>query len=378
MATINKRFTPLEAVHPSELVRDEMRARGIKSKDLAARLGMKAPNLSRFFSAKEDVTPAMAVKLEEALGIPADYWMQLQVSYERDVEDIRRRDEEESQAAQVEAVLKTALNLPLLIKELALDGYRFAKDKLNALYRLFGVDGVDGLLALSNAQGCFKKSEALETETRNLATWILLARHAAASAKDSLPTYTSDGEVTAATAIAAKANDQTLTEADIRILLAEQGIGYCVVPKFEKTPVDAYSTIIDGHPFIVVSHRRNNMDMLAFDVLHECGHINRHLTEGVSYLSYNQDLNGMQGVEQEANTFAMNALIPQQVWRDIVSRGSRSLNIYSLIKVVTDEAKKRGGVCKMASTLRRTWAAWRFKYETGNYKIKGYRSRPIR
>ena len=108
MATINKRFTPLEAVHPSELVRDEMRARGIKSKDLAARLGMKAPNLSRVFSAKEDVTPAMAVKLEEALGIPADYWMQLQVSYERDVEDIRRRDEEESQAAQVEAVLKTA------------------------------------------------------------------------------------------------------------------------------------------------------------------------------------------------------------------------------------------------------------------------------
>lgn len=370
MATINKRFTPLEAVHPSELVRDEMRARGIKSKDLAARLGMKAPNLSRFFNAKEDVTPAMAVKLEEALGIPADYWMRLQVSYERDVEAIRRRDEEESQAAQVEALLKTALNLPLLIKELALDGYRFAKDKLNALYRLFGVDGVDGLLALSNAQGCFKKSEALETETRNLATWILLARHAAASAKDSLPTYTSDGEVTAATAIAAKANDQTLTEADIRILLAEQGIGYCVVPKFEKTPVDAYSAIIDGHPFIVVSHRRNNMDMLAFDVLHECGHINRHLTEGVSYLSYNQDLNGMQGVEQEANTFAMNALIPQQVWRDIVSRGSRSLNIYSLIKVVTDEARKRG--------ISPTIAAWRFKYETGNYKIKGYRSRPIR
>lgn len=370
MATIRKIFTPIEAVHPTELIRDEMRASGMKSKELAARLGMKAPNLSRFFRTKENLTPAMAVKLEHALGIPADYWMQLQLSYERDVEAIRRRDEEEAQAAKVESALKSALNLPLLIKKLGIESYHFAKDKLRALYREFDVEDVDGLLALCNAQGCFKKSEALETENRNLATWILLARHAATCKKDQLGPYTKGGELTAACAIAAKANNQTLTEAEISDLLALQGIGYCVVPKTDKTPVDAYSTIIDGHPFIVVSHRRNNMDMLAFDVLHECGHINLHLAEGISYISYNQDINSTQGVEQEANNFAMNALIPPEVWREIVSQKSVSINIYSLIKVVTNEAKKRG--------ISPTIAAWRFKYETGIYKIKGYKSRPIK
>ena len=74
MATINKRFVPMEAIHPTELIKDELKARGMQRKELAERLGMKAPNLSRLFSAKESITPGMALKLEDALGIPADYW----------------------------------------------------------------------------------------------------------------------------------------------------------------------------------------------------------------------------------------------------------------------------------------------------------------
>ena len=56
------------------------------------RLGLQAPKLSRFFSTKASISPAMALKLEEALGIPADYWLALQLSYERDLAAIRKRD----------------------------------------------------------------------------------------------------------------------------------------------------------------------------------------------------------------------------------------------------------------------------------------------
>lgn len=70
---------------------DELKARGMRKSELAERLGMKASNLSRFFSAKEKITPSMALKLEGIFGIPADYWMGLQLSYERDME-ARARD----------------------------------------------------------------------------------------------------------------------------------------------------------------------------------------------------------------------------------------------------------------------------------------------
>ena len=98
METINKRFVPVEAIHPTELIKDELKARGMLRKELAELLGMKAPNLSRFLSVKENITPAMALKLEKALGIAADYWMRLQVSYERDVEAIWQREQEKSHA----------------------------------------------------------------------------------------------------------------------------------------------------------------------------------------------------------------------------------------------------------------------------------------
>lgn len=85
MATTKNYFTPLEPIHPTELIVDELKARGMKRKELAERIGMKEPNLSRFFRAKENITTSMALKLEAALGIPADYWMALQLAYERDL-----------------------------------------------------------------------------------------------------------------------------------------------------------------------------------------------------------------------------------------------------------------------------------------------------
>lgn len=369
MATINEKFIPLEAIHPSELIKDELKARGMQRKELAERLGMKAPNLSRFFSAKESVTPAMALKLEEAFGISADYWMGLQLSYERDLEEIQQRDKEEEYAAQVEKALAATLNLPILFKKLALDGFQYFRDRITALYEAFQVNNMEGLLSLSTAQGCFKKSEKLDTEDKNLSTWILLARHACTNNSINLTEYQKGNEIEAAKEIANMANAQAITESAIKETLAKYGIGYCIVEKFEKTPVDAYSTIIDGHPFIVVSHRRNNMDLLVFDILHECGHINKHLADGISFVSYNQNLDEARGIEQEANNFAKDMLIPPAVWANITKGKTSSLSVYSLIKTVANNAKQNG--------ISPTIAMWRFKYETGVYRIPGYKSQPI-
>lgn len=370
METINKNFVPIEPIHPSELVKDELKARGMQKKELAERLGMKAPNLSRFFKAKEDVTPAMALKLESALGIPADYWIGLQLSYNRDLEAIRQRDEEENKAMQIESALSKTLNLSILFKELSLGSYKFVKYKLAALYDMFHVKSMEELLCFTVAQGCFKRSEKLETNDRNLNTWILLARRACNDVGGCLPSYDKGSESDAAKEIASLANAQEITENYIKDILNRHGIGYCVVEKFEKTPVDAYSAIIKGHPFIVVSHRKNNMDMLVFDILHECGHINMHLSEGGAIISYNQNLHEANGIEQEANDYAKDMLIPPAVWARITRRGSRSLNPNRLMGIIAEEAEMAG--------ISPTIAAWRFKYETGNYKIPGYKSKTIR
>ena len=97
METTKKNFLPLEAIHPSELIKDEIKARGMQKKELAERLGIKASNFSRLLSGKGSITSSIALRLEQALDIPAEYWMGLQLSYERDVKLISQRDKDTSE-----------------------------------------------------------------------------------------------------------------------------------------------------------------------------------------------------------------------------------------------------------------------------------------
>lgn len=84
------RGVPFGATHPTEIIKDELKARGMPRKEFAARMGMQAPNVSRLLKG-EDITTATAARLEAALGIPAEQWLSLQAQYERDAGLIAER-----------------------------------------------------------------------------------------------------------------------------------------------------------------------------------------------------------------------------------------------------------------------------------------------
>lgn len=92
-------YVPFAAVHPTEIVKDEIKARGISQKELAFRMGMKLSDLSRLLKG-EDITPAVAAKLELALDIPSEFWLNLQSQYEIDSKNVALRDEQEAAAIQ--------------------------------------------------------------------------------------------------------------------------------------------------------------------------------------------------------------------------------------------------------------------------------------
>ncbi|MEO6812859.1 MAG: HigA family addiction module antitoxin [Ginsengibacter sp.] len=79
------------ALHPGEVLNDELEARGIKKMVFAELIGMKPAHLSELIHGKRHVSAATAIKLEKLLDIPAGYWMRVQVYYdlymERNKED---------------------------------------------------------------------------------------------------------------------------------------------------------------------------------------------------------------------------------------------------------------------------------------------------
>lgn len=77
----NELRTPI-AIHPGELLLEEVEERELKKTDLAKLLGLLPGNLSELFKGKRHINARLAVRLENVLGISAEYWMGLQSAYD--------------------------------------------------------------------------------------------------------------------------------------------------------------------------------------------------------------------------------------------------------------------------------------------------------
>ena len=64
-------LVPFVATHPGELIKDELKERGLTQKQLSEMTGIKPSVISETISGKRSVSLNMAIALEKALGIPA-------------------------------------------------------------------------------------------------------------------------------------------------------------------------------------------------------------------------------------------------------------------------------------------------------------------
>ncbi len=81
MATNNNRLTSNRAIHPGEILREELKERGIKQKDFAKAIGWQATHLNEFIKGKRNLNEDLAMRLESLLGIPFKTWMSLHSGY---------------------------------------------------------------------------------------------------------------------------------------------------------------------------------------------------------------------------------------------------------------------------------------------------------
>lgn len=100
-------LVPGSAMHPGALLRDEIEARGMKQVELAKELGIAKNVMSEIIHGKRNITPELAVKLEDALGIKAEFWMKHQVTYE--IDKIRIRNRNSVQKANISSKTKRKL-----------------------------------------------------------------------------------------------------------------------------------------------------------------------------------------------------------------------------------------------------------------------------
>jgi len=78
---IANNMTSSELIHPGEMIKDEIMARGLTQKELAQQMGVSYTVFNEILNGKRPVTAEYALLLEAALGTDANIWLGLQADY---------------------------------------------------------------------------------------------------------------------------------------------------------------------------------------------------------------------------------------------------------------------------------------------------------
>ena len=75
------KYTCARAVHPGELLKEEIEYRGISQCKLASQIGISFNMLNHILNERRQLTPTTAMMFEAALGINSNLLMRMQLKY---------------------------------------------------------------------------------------------------------------------------------------------------------------------------------------------------------------------------------------------------------------------------------------------------------
>ena len=360
MKTMNESVTTVITVSPGSVLKTELKARGMKQKELAEIIGIQTSHLSELIKGERAINDSIAGKLEEALQIPAIHWIRLQCNYDKSKKELEKLSEED-RAAEVEYNAYNQLcDIKLIMRTLGQDSYSI-RDQIDFCHSVLSFSSPE---KMQMNFGRFHRSEKTGQDARMINTWAILA-------KQSVNGQTVDGNFGKSdinllcTDLSDIFNVNKETEVKTKRILSRYGIRFSVVKKLDRASIDGFSFYCDdGVPAIVVTKRFNRIDNYAFAVMHEVGHLALQEPCDFPILSISEDDENL--AEDQANNFAAEKLIPNKIWE---TAPKVPLNPFIIQKQYAKWAAK--------NSLNKWIVLGRISHETGMYKFKSDPDRTI-
>lgn len=353
---------PFEATHVGEVIKDELTARGMRQSELSELTGICKPILNDVIKGKRSLTPEMALLLGNALGISEIYLMNIQTQYELDCARQSERVAQQAKMLEIWRVLKEQVSIPFFRKAGIIKGN--VVEDVKRIFEVFSVNNLDdflGLKAVEMELSYFRKSDKAKANPIDVFSWKYYCYYLSREADGDLRVFDKDIDVNV---LVKGLNDVFKDNIDTvkrtTELLNQYGIKFLVVNKVGQVPVDGMSFWIGGNPTIIVTERIASIDNFAFTVLHEIGHVFKHLAQNGMAMIDIEDGKGNRE-ECEADEFARDSIIPNVNWKRFMSR-TRDVAPYRIASYLKEEADKHN--------INPQLLFGRYKHEMGIYKIK--------
>ena len=311
---VHKRtFFPEMLIHPGETLKDILQAEWMTQEHLSLRTDITTKHISNMINSKASITIDTALKLEKVFGMSAEFWINLQKSYDQDK---ARAEEKQMMLLKVEEEKQILDQMKDGYKDLeelwCFEKIRFnVKNKeiiLNNLYIFFWVSSLKNIKELFNIPKMglnFKKTESLKLNEYSLACWMRawekrienmqVGEYSIVRLRELLPELKS------------MTTEDSVDIKKIQELLAPAGVYFSFAPWFKNVPVFGITRKYKWKPYIQISDRLQKHDTFWFSLLHELAHVQLHMIKKDETL-VNID-NREEEKEQEANDWAFNYLV---------------------------------------------------------------------
>ena len=309
-------YQPDYAVIPGDVLGYELELRGMSQQELAKRTGLSAKHVVAVMKSKSAITPETAIKLERALGMPADYWLKLESQYQ---ETLARLSEEE----QLNNDLDWLTHIPTaaMIKMGWLEKHKNKKEQLVEVLRFFGIASVDQWDDMwPNLNVAYRQHSTHEVFPEAVSAWLRRGEIKAANIQcqpyDKAAFRDSLDKVRGLTS-----ESPDVFVAAMQDICAQAGVAVVFVPALPKTGVSGATRWVNSNKAIIqLSLRYKTNDHLWFTFYHEAGHI---LLHGKKEL-FLEGENGLDPEkEEEANRFAENELIQRKLLKQFMQTTTR-------------------------------------------------------
>ncbi|KQN92721.1 hypothetical protein ASE95_08630 [Sphingomonas sp. Leaf231] len=295
-----KRTYFMDAPTPVAAIRFRMDQAGLKPRDLEPYIGSRA-RVSEVLSGARPLSLDMIRALNRHLGIPAASLIG---------EGAAAKSPEPSIAA-----LKKLRSLKLMN----------AKETFAAfMNRIGGPQEANAHLRKSRTERTNAKTDQVA-----LAAWLAAVRHLANGVEITKPKRKERG-VEAARKLA-KLSAAPNGPALARELLRKWGIVLVTLEHLPGTYLDGAAMCRgDGVDVIAMTLRHDRIDNFWFTLLHEFCHVSEHLSGDTTLILDDLELKSSDDIESEADEFAMNALIPPEIWTEMASRDMHTADINAI------------------------------------------------
>ena len=292
------------AIPPGETLADEIEARGMTQKELAARLDRPAQVVNEIIRGRKAITNETALGLEKVLGIGATFWTNLEHDYQMTRAKLRERELLIAQKGWLS-------DLPVreMEKRAWISTGRNAEEKVRELLRFFGVATVPAYHSTTEVLG-FRSSDHARVSSGSLAAWLRKGE------LDAMNIKTRQFDATRLLEAAHIARGLTNEGPEVfaprlKQLFAEAGVAFIVVRELPKTGANGVARwLTDQKVLIQLNLRYKWQDIFWFTLFHEVAHLLHHRNQRIII----DGIHKHEAREAEADQWAADFLVPNNAW----------------------------------------------------------------